>query len=133
MITDNQGSYFDPKGLLIDAGTTIQFVNVSGNHATTAYHPEYGDQPLRIPKTAEPWNSRVFTEPNKTFEVTFEDPGVYDYYCPPHEMLGMVGRILVDEPQGGPGTTPPSELPPSAREKLPAIETILEQETIEGP
>ncbi len=65
--------------------------------------------------------------------MTLETEGVYDYYCIPHEMLGMVGRIVVGEPHGGPGTTPPESLPPAARESLPSTELILEQEVVNGP
>lgn len=133
MITDNRGSYFDPKGLLIESGTTLRFVNDSGVHAATAYHPDINDKPLRIPTTAEPWDSGLFSESGATFEVTLETEGVYDFYCPPHESLGMVGRIIVGEPQGGPGTTPPEGLPPAARERLPAIETIRANGRVPGP
>jgi plastocyanin len=42
MVTDNEGSYFDPKGLLLEPGTTVTFVNASGSHSATAYHPENG-------------------------------------------------------------------------------------------
>lgn len=132
MITDNKGSYFDPKGLLIDPGTTIRFVNASGSHSATAYHPDYG-MALRIPEDATPWDSGLYTEPEKMFEFTLETEGVYDYYCAPHEMLGMVGRLIVGEPQGGPGTTPPASLPPGARESLPPIKVILEEEVVTGP
>ena len=31
--------------------------------------------------------------------MTLDRPGVYDYYCQPHEMAGMVGRIVVGEPR----------------------------------
>lgn len=133
MITDNEGSYFDPKGLLVDPGTTVRFVNESGDHSATAYHPSNGDQPLRIPEDAEPWDSGLFTEPDRTFEVTFEVEGVYDYYCTPHEMMGMVGRIVVGEPQGGPGTTAPEDLPPAAREALPPVESIVSDGRVPGP
>lgn len=132
MITDNEGSYFDPKGLLVEAGTTIRFINVSGSHSATAYHPEYG-MALRIPEKATPWDSGLYTEPDETFEVTLETEGVYDYYCTPHESLGMVGRIIVGEPHSGPGTSPPESLPPGARESLPSIETVIEDEVVNGP
>lgn len=132
MITDNKGSYFDPKGLLVEPGATIRFINASGSHATAAYHPDHG-MALRIPEDATPWDSGLYTEPDETFEVTLETEGVYDYYCEPHESLGMVGRIIVGEPQGGPGTTPPESLPPAARESLPSIETVLEKEVVNGP
>lgn len=133
MRTDNEGSYFHPKGLLIEPGATVRFVNESGSHGTTAYHPDNEDQPLRIPSEAEPWDSPIYSEVDRSFEVTFGVEGVYDYYCPPHESMGMVGRIIVGEPDDGPGTTEPEELPPGAREALPAISEIMAEGTVAGP
>ncbi|MDG5777166.1 plastocyanin/azurin family copper-binding protein [Haloarculaceae archaeon H-GB1-1] len=133
MITDNNGSYFDPNGLLIESGTTVRFVNSSGSHSTTAYHPDNDDTPLRIPEDATAWDSGVYTNAEETFEHTFDVEGVYDYYCTPHAMLGMVGRIVVGTPQDGPGTEPPADLPPAAKESLPSIDTILEKEVVKGP
>lgn len=133
MITDNEGSYFDPKGVLIEPGTTVRFRNASGSHGTTAYHPDVEDQPLRIPPEAEPWDSPIYDAPAQQTDVSFEVEGVYDYYCPPHEAMGMVGRIVVGEPRDGPGTTTPEELPPGARESLAPIQDILDDETVAGP
>lgn len=133
MITDNQGSYFDPIGLLVEPGTTVTFVNASGDHSATAYHPDSGDQPLRIPEDAAPFDSGVYTEDDVTFEHTFDVEGVYDYYCTPHEVMGMVGRIVVGAPNGGPATEPPDDLPPGARDALPSVDTIVEQTTVDGP
>lgn len=133
MITDNEGMYFDPKGLVVEPGTTVRFVNESGSHGTNAYHPENEEQPLRIPDEAEPWESEIFAESDQHFEITLDVEGVYDYYCPPHESMGMVGRIVVGEPQEGPATSPPEELPPGAREALPSIEEIVEHRTVAGP
>lgn len=133
MITDEDGWYNDPKGLLIDPGMTVRFVNESGSHSATAYHPANQDKPLRIPEAADPWDSGMLTEDSAPFEVTLDIQGVYDYYCIPHEDLGMVGRIIVGEPQAGPGTTPPDGLPPDAQDALPSIEAILEGGTVPGP
>lgn len=44
-------------------------------------------------------------EPGESFEITLPLPGVYDYFCAPHEATGMVGRVIVGRP-GGPGTLP---------------------------
>lgn len=132
MRTDNKGSYFTPKGLLVEPGATITFVNESGAHAVAAYHPDT-DSPRRIPEGADSWTSETFSASGAEFEVTLDQAGVYDYYCPPHEVLGMVGRIVVGEPQGGPGTTPPEDVPPAARESLPAIDDILEAGSVAGP
>jgi hypothetical protein len=32
-----------------------------------------------------------------TFSYTFEEPGRYDYYCIPHESMGMVGSVTVSD------------------------------------
>lgn len=133
MLTDNQGSYFDPKGLLVEPGTTIRFVNESGSHRTAAYHPENDDKPLRIPTAADPWDSPLYTDEGERFEISLDTAGVYDFYCPPHESLGMVGRIVVDEPRDGPATSPPEELPPGAQESLPSIDDVVENGRIPGP
>lgn len=134
MLTDNQGSYFDPKGLLVEPGTTLRFVNEQGVHTATAFHPDNGGLPRRIPEAAVPFDSGIMSEPDETFEVTLEEPGVYDYVCVPHASLGMVGRLVVGEVDaGGPGTTEPSDLPPLARETMPSIESILAHGTVDGP
>lgn len=133
MVTDNNGSYFDPKGIVVVPGTTVRFINESGSHGSTAYHPDADGQPLRIPDAAEPWDSPIYTESDRRFEVTLEVEGVYDYYCPPHESMGMVGRIIVGDPQDGPGTSPPEQLPPGAEESLPSVTELLENGSIAGP
>lgn len=36
-----------------------------------------------------------FLLPDEIFEITLTAPGVYDYYCLPHEIAAMVGRLVV--------------------------------------
>lgn len=132
MITDNNGPHFDPKGLHIEGGTAVRFVPVSGSHSATAYHPD-NDRSLRIPDPADPWDTGLLAESDSAISVTFDESGVYDYFCKPHESMGQVGRIVVDEPSGGPGTQPPENLPPAARENLPAVEQILDEGSVPGP
>jgi hypothetical protein len=43
---------------------------------------------------AESWNSDYLL-PDQSFELTLTVPGIYDYYCIPHEHAGMVGRLVV--------------------------------------
>ena len=40
--------------------------------------------------------------PNETFLVTLTVEGVYDFFCVPHEHAGMVGRIIVGQPDRSP-------------------------------
>jgi hypothetical protein len=110
-------------------------------HTTTAYHPANDSHPLRIPQDAEPWASDYLVNPGDSFEVTLTVEGVYDYFCAPHELAGMVGRIIVGQPNG-PGTLPfdyfandPakaswSQIPPAAQDRFPSIEQILSQRSV---
>ena len=128
--------WFDPIGLLVEPGQTVRWVNETNVHTSTAYHPANDNHPLRIPEAAEPWDSGYLVEPGDSFEVTLTVPGVYDYFCAPHEAAGMVGRIIVGRP-GGPGALPfdSFEGDPAAREwrpvpeaaqaAFPPIETIM--------
>ncbi len=91
--------WFEPKGVAIEPGTTVTFINrdPGNSHTVTAYHPEIFDRVRRIPKAAKPFDSGYLL-PGQTFSLTLTVPGVYDYYCVPHEMAAMVGRIIVGSP-----------------------------------
>ncbi|HET7410546.1 MAG TPA: plastocyanin/azurin family copper-binding protein [Paracoccaceae bacterium] len=121
--------WFAPYGLAVAPGTVVRFVNLdAGNsHTATTYHPAILDRPLRIPQGAEPWDSDYLL-PDESFEVTLTVPGVYDYYCQPHEFAGMVGRIVVGSPDS-PGWQPASDevgdIPEEALAMFPPVEAIL--------
>ena len=138
MRSRDNGGYvtFDPIGVLVRPGATIRWVVEADVHTTTAYHPSNDLHALRIPTTAQPWASDYLVNPGDSFEVTLTDEGVYDYYCTPHEMAGMVGRVIVGQP-GGPGALPFDyfagdvtktswkEVPMAARDRFPRIERIM--------
>lgn len=138
MKSDPQGGRvnFDPIGVLVRPGQTVRWTCTSNVHTATAYHPKNGGHSLRIPEGAEPWDSKYLL-PGQTFEVTLTVEGVYDYFCLPHEMAGMVGRIIVGKPGGGPGTLPydyfrsdPSKhgwrsVPKIAQDAFPGIADIM--------
>ena len=102
MRSDTRGTavWFDPIGVLVEPGARVRWTLDANVHTTTAYHPENDNHALRIPDTALPWDSGYLVEPGATFEAVLEVPGVYDYYCEPHEAAGMVGRIVVGEALG---------------------------------
>lgn len=144
MRSDALGSrvWFDPLGVLIDPGSTVRWVLAESAHSTTAYHPENGNHSLRIPEAAEPWDSGILHTPGQSFEITLSVPGVYDYFCLPHEAGGMVGRIVVGEPESGPGTRPfdwfrdrPASagwraVPEAARKTFPAVDRIVREKIV---
>lgn len=120
MLSDDTGHHFEPHVVWVETGGTVTWTNESGSHTTTAYHPEF-DKPSRIPDDADPWDGGMFSEEGKTFDRTFEVEGVYDYYCIPHEYRGMVGSVIVGEPDphDQPGLAEPQEdLPGEARAVL---------------
>jgi plastocyanin len=98
-LADGSDVWFDPIGIHVEPGRTVRWTNRNpGNvHTSTAYHPSLSDRPQRIPDGATPWDSD-YLMPDQSFTLTLTVPGVYDYYCIPHEHAGMVGRIVVGTP-----------------------------------
>lgn len=138
MKSDLRGTavWFDPIGLFVEPGTTVRWTIDANVHTTTAYHPANDNHARRIPEGAAPWDSGYLVNPGDAFETTLTVPGVYDYYCAPHELGGMVGRIIVGQASGI--ATLPDEafaalarikgwrpVPPRALAAFPSVEEIL--------
>ena len=108
-------NYFDPVGLAIDSGTTVRFEIANGSHSVTAYDE-------RIPSGASSFDSGTISSGG--FEHAFDTPGTHDYYCIPHESMGMTGRIVVGEPGG------PAEASPIPNGTVPGSDDIVEHGTV---
>lgn len=143
MRSDALGSrvWFDPVGLYVQPGTTVRWIARENVHTTTAYHPKNDHHSLRIPDGAVPWDSGFLVKPGSTFDVTLTVPGVYDYYCIPHEGAGMVGRIVVGKSIGAgaqpfdywvgkPGTDSWRRVPDAARTAFPSVQRILAERVV---
>lgn len=131
---DGSQVWFDPIGILIKPGQTVRWTNLNpGNsHTTTAYSPANFQRPLRMPKAAKPWNSDYLL-PAESFSVTLIEHGVYDYYCIPHEHAGMVGRIIVGEPEGhrwAEMVGANGDLPEEALKAFPTVEDIMTKKVV---
>ncbi|HEX5471038.1 MAG TPA: plastocyanin/azurin family copper-binding protein [Lacipirellulaceae bacterium] len=132
---------FDPVGVLLQPGQTVRWICDANVHTTTAYSPKNANHSLRIPKEAQPWASD-FLQPGERFEVNLTVEGIYDYYCAPHEMAGMVGRLIVGQP-GGTRALPfdyfKAEgkawmiVPPAAQKAFPAIAEIMRKKVVRSP
>jgi plastocyanin len=118
--------WFEPIGLLIRPGQAIRWTNRdAGNaHTSTAYHPDNEGHPLRIPEGAKPWNSDYLL-PDQSFSIVLSVPGVYDYYCVPHEHAGMVGRIVVSDGSQPISEPPAGGVPEEAEKVFPSVEDII--------
>lgn len=74
---------FAAPTVTIDRGQTLRWRN-----STTTFH------------TVTPDGHQAFTErqtntAGQTFEIRFDTPGRYRYYCEPHRALGMTGEVVV--------------------------------------
>ena len=121
--------WFSPRGLAVSPGTVVRFLNRDpvNRHTATSYHPDVYGRERRIPSLAAPWDTD-FLLPGESAEVTLSAPGVYDYYCIPHEMAAMVGRIVVGTPEDngweGPAIAT-DDLSPDALAAVPEVNQIL--------
>lgn len=90
--------HFHPTGLHVSPGDIVGFKFNTPMHTITAYHPKLGRQ-ARVPVAVPPFSSPVI-EKNGFWLYRFEEPGVYDLFCAPHELVGMGMRIVVGDKTG---------------------------------
>ena len=78
-----EDNFFDPANITVEPGTTVTWVQSGNNpHTTTSYDGL--------------WDSGMIEGGSGgTFSFTFEEPGTFDYFCIPHESLGMIGSVTV--------------------------------------
>ena len=73
--------FFDPSSITIKVGTTVIWRN-------------NGQQVHDIHARDGSFNSPLLN-PGNSFTFTFTKPGLYRYYCIPHEGDGMIGQVEV--------------------------------------
>ena len=88
-----EDNFFAPANITVEPGTTVTWVQSGDNpHTTTSYDGL--------------WDSGMIEGGSGgTFSFTFEEPGTYDYFCIPHEDLGMVGSVTVTGGTASPTAT----------------------------
>ena len=75
---------FSDAEVHVSAGSTVRWRNT-----TSTYHTV-------TPDGHTAWSEWQTTSDGETFDVRFDDPGTYDYYCSPHHSIGMTGTIVVE-------------------------------------
>jgi len=118
--------HFAPTGLKVDEGDIVRFDFDTPEHTVTAYHEGQGRQ-QRVPDDNPPFSSPVINA-GGFWLYEFDSPGTYDLFCTPHELFGMVMRIVVGDPSDpdydgtfGPAGQPPKPRPPASRPELTAL------------
>ncbi len=103
---------YGPPAVQVDPGTTVvwEWTGQGGSHNVLQ---EGGDR----------FGSDLLAEEGATYEFTFEDEGIYRYYCQPHLGLGMKGAVVVGQPgsdggENGGGEGPTGPLVPNAARSL---------------
>jgi plastocyanin len=89
-------NFFAPANITVEPGTTVTWVQSGDNpHTTTSYDGL--------------WDSGLLPGGSgQSFSFTFDEPGTYDYFCIPHEDLGMVGTVTVTGGATGTATASPT-------------------------
>ena len=92
MITDEKGNYFQPKEIEAHRGDIVRFVLKSGVHNV---HFVADSNPG---KTGLPKVSDFLQLPGQEFDVLVTmAPGHYYFQCDPHALLGMIGKLEVED------------------------------------
>ncbi len=95
---------FEPEELTVASGETVVFSNDSdAAHTVTAYEDELPEGADFFASGGEESEDGArddlaagLIKPGESMEVTFEQPGTYQYFCIPHEQQGMTGEIVVE-------------------------------------
>ena len=66
----------------INAGDTITWVPTSKGH--------------NVEMMASPNKMKFKSKNGKEAKITFEEPGIYYYWCTPHKGMGMIGLVVVN-------------------------------------
>jgi plastocyanin len=92
MITDGVGNRFEPNKLEVKQGDVLRFTIVAGVH-NVHFLPDSNPG-----KTGLPPASAMLQLPGQTLDipVNFKE-GHYYFQCDPHALLGMPGRLEVED------------------------------------
>jgi plastocyanin len=87
---DIENTSFSPMRLSVEPGTTVEWTNADG-YAHDVQSAQFHDK-------AESWDyySEQFGQ-GETAEYTFQNEGVYEYYCTIHGQSTMCGAVLVGD------------------------------------
>jgi len=87
---------FVPEKCTIRTGDTVLWKAVGTyTHTVTADPDQAIDaEHVRLPEGASTFDSGRL-RPGETFSHTFKVPGLYRYFCIPHELAGMIGEVEV--------------------------------------
>ena len=95
LLTDDQGNNkFSPNQFEAHPGDVLRFTLVSGVH-NVHFLADSNATAQGLPEA-----SPLLQAPGQTFDIAVNfKPGHYYFQCDPHALLGMTGRMEVEEPE----------------------------------
>ena len=92
MITDDSGNYFKPREIEARKGDLIRFTLAAGVH-NVHFLPDSNPGKSGLPPASE-----LLQLPGQTVDIVVTmEPGHYYFQCDPHALLGMVGKLEVED------------------------------------
>jgi plastocyanin len=92
MYTDEKGNYFKPAKFEVHRGDLLRFTLKAGVH-NVHFLPDSNPGKSGLPPASE-----FLQLPDQTWEYLVSlAPGHYYFQCDPHALLGMVGRLEVED------------------------------------
>ncbi|HET9426090.1 MAG TPA: plastocyanin/azurin family copper-binding protein [Gemmatimonadaceae bacterium] len=92
LITDEKGNYFKPANFEVHRGDVIRYTLTSGVH-NVHFLADSNPGKKWLPPVSD-----FLQLPGQTYDLLVAmEPGKYYYQCDPHALLGMVGRIEVED------------------------------------
>jgi plastocyanin len=80
----NGSLVFEPSELFITSGETVHFVNeaLPPHNVIVEDHSDISHNDLAF-------------APGESFDITFDEPGDFNFWCDPHKGAGMTGTVHV--------------------------------------
>ena len=80
----DDGFAFDPAAIQVDAGTAVswQWTGTGGRH--------------NVVERGGAFASPYYQDAGEAWEYTFDEAGLFPYYCDPHREMGMKGGVRVE-------------------------------------
>lgn len=103
MILENGSARFEPASLTIRAGDRVRFVNVSSGPHNVSFDPARLPADVArvlagaMPGQIQPLWGALVSEPGAAYTISFAGvrPGRYEFFCMPHQTMGMKGTVTV--------------------------------------
>ncbi|NEP36098.1 MULTISPECIES: plastocyanin [unclassified Moorena] len=76
---------FDKNKVTISAGDTVKWVNTKMPPHNVIFEGDAADKS----------HKKLVYKIGESFTATFDQPGIYSYYCQPHRGAGMKGTVIV--------------------------------------